>query len=235
MSKPKQTTLACFSPAVMLITLIIEFGAALYVLVTGFKQPSARVIIALLICLGFFQLAEYQICGGANNVLWMRAGYVSIALLPPLGIHLISLVVKRAWVRNAAYALAFVFIAAFLINAQTIQDAVCAGNYILINTGGVVASEYFPLYYNILLAVAVWEIISYVSGRFAVGKKKPVAKEMLYWLLGGYASFIVPAGTIYLLAPDTRLAFPSIMCGFAVFLALILTIKVYPLCRKLNI
>ena len=99
------------------------------------------------------------------------------------------------------------------------------------------AGEYFPLYYNVLLAIAVWEIIGFVSGRFAggKGKRQKTARQMLYWLLGGYASFIVPAGTIYLLAPETRNAFPSIMCGFAVFLAFILAAKVYPLCRQLKI
>ena len=44
----------------------------------------------------------------------------------------------------------------------------------------------------------------------------------------GYASFMVPMGFIYIISPASRAAVPSIMCGFAIILGLILTLRVIP-------
>ncbi len=80
----------------MLFTLLTEFLFAIYVILTSRRwRPSTFLIVALLVCLGIFQLAEFQVCGGARTVAWMRVGYVGITLLPALGLHLVSLVTKH--------------------------------------------------------------------------------------------------------------------------------------------
>ena len=94
--KNSRSTFFCFSPAVMLFTLLTEFLFAIYVILTSRRwRPSTFLIVALLVCLGIFQLAEFQVCGGARTVAWMRVGYVGITLLPALGLHLVSLVTKH--------------------------------------------------------------------------------------------------------------------------------------------
>jgi hypothetical protein len=182
--------------------------------------------------LGIFQLAEFQVCDGAHTVGWMRLGYAAITLLPALGIHLVSLITKHKWVRNIGYLFAAGFITVFLFSTQSIHTAVCGGNYILISTSGVVAKTYFPLYYSISLAATALEIIWFTVAKINQDK---IAVSALRWLLVGLAAFLIPTGAVYLLSVSARSGLPSVMCGFAVFLAIILTLFVYPLYKKLDI
>ena len=219
----------------MLFTLILEFVFAIYVFVTGKLRPATILIIALLICLGIFQLAEYQVCAGAHTVAWVRIGYAAITLLPALGLHLVSLAIKRTWARNIGYALATAFILIFLISTQSVQGAVCGGNYVLINTSGVVATTYFPYYYIIALSISISEILSFTTTKVTNHPKDREVRSMLYWLLGGIGTFIIPTAAVYILSPSARSGIPSIMCGFAVFFAITLTVFVYPLSKKLDL
>jgi len=55
----------------------------------------------------------------------MRFGYIAITLLPPLGIHLVSIATGRVWQKYVGYVLALVFIAIFLGNSESVNAAVC--------------------------------------------------------------------------------------------------------------
>jgi len=219
----------------MLFTFVFEVVVALYIMATTKIKASASLLILILVFLAIFQLAEYQICAVDNSMAWMRVGYMAITMLPPLGIHLISLVTKRTWLIYAGYIIAAAFITSFLFITSSIHNASCGGNYLIVNTGNTVASVYFPLYYYLLLMVSVLEIMYYQYIRHGQHKDKHIEDSFLWWLLGGYAAFLVPTGAVYLMAPSARNGTPSIMCGFAVLLAAIIAIKVYPLSKKLKI
>ena len=49
------------------------------------------------------------------------------------------------------------------------------------------------------------------------------------WFIIGYLSFILPLTLVYILIPTSRVAVASIMCGFAVIFAFILTFKIAPI------
>ncbi len=76
----------------------------------------------------------------------------------------------------------------------------------------------------------------YYIGFLLIGVGKIIAALMttnkytseLFWMLVAYLSFIVPTIFVYAYFADTRAAVPSIMCGFAIFMALILVLKVIP-------
>ena len=53
-------------------------------------------------------------------------------------------------------------------------------------------------------------------------------KPALFSLITGYLLFIVPTTTLNIIDPATISGIPSIMCGFAVILAFVLTLKVAP-------
>lgn len=229
----KNNTLYCFSPPVMLATFIIEITCAIFVLTTHKISRATSIIVALLIFLGIFQLAEYRVCTGDNALLWMRIGYVSITLLPPLGIHFISLVTKQTWAKYLSYGLSIVFILIFILYTHAIKSAMCGGNYILVNTGGILESSYFSIYYYSLLLSGIIQIIIYLYKTRM--NKNNLKRNMLYWMLGGYSAFMIPTATVYLLTPHARNGIPSIMCGFAVIFAIILTLKIYPISKKLGL
>lgn len=229
-----EETLYCFSPAVMLFTFLFEFTSAIYILLTGKFKPSAIVITLILICLGVFQLAEFQVCS-QSSLIWMRVGYIAITLLPPLGVHLVSLVSKKARFRLISYSLAAIFILSFIIHSETINSAVCGGNYVMIATASNLISYSFPIYYYLLLMIGLFDISWSIRWQKNVSGYDKEKISYFFWLGLGYASFLIPTGAVYFLSQAARSGIPSVMCGFAVFLALILTFKLYPLSRKLGI
>lgn len=230
----KYIIFGCFSPPVMLATFVVEVFLAFCVLLRGKHSRASLLIIAILCCLATFQLAEYQVCSD-RSLFWMRIGYIAITLLPPLGMHLISLVTEMIWYKYFSYLFALMFISAFVLSSSFIKSAVCGGNYLMVSTAGNLISYGFPYYYYSLLIIALINIYEFLTPRR--GEKSPSSDKSAYltWLSIGYASFIVPTAGVYFLSPAARAGVPSIMCGFAVFLALVLVLKVYPISRKLDL
>lgn len=216
----------------MFFTFIIEIGFALYILATSKLRPITCLMIATLVFLSIFQLAEYQVCSN-QSLIWMRIGYVSITMLPPLGIHLVSMVTKRKWLAYLGYSLAGIFIITFLFSTRSISNAVCGGNYVMVATGGTIASKYFPLYYYVLMFIALTDIANYIKSLPDTYKSSQPEPRFLLWLMLGYLSFLGPTGAVYLLSNEARRGIPSIMCGFAVLLALIIGLRIYPVSKKL--
>jgi len=211
----------------MVATFLIEIIGALYVLLRYRANVAARLSIGLLVCLGFFQLAEYMVCEGAfgiSSLDWARFGYVAITMLPPLGIHLGLTIAKR---RNrvllvAAYGSAVVFSVCFLLVEQGMQSQLCLGNYVLFKIAGALTIPYFIYYYG-------WLLVGLgLAVKYARRMQKHEARDALYGLAAGYAAFIAPTTVVNLIEPRTISGIPSIMCGFAVLFALTLLFWIAP-------
>ena len=210
----------------MLATMLIEFGLAAYTLL-GFKMTRRAVLtVAGLLCLGTFQLAEYLICErtGIDGLSWARIGHVAISLLPPIGISLgLELAGKRCKPLEAAcYLGAIAFIGYYGFGSGAISASTCQGNYVIFAGERPLAGALYGLYYFGLLAVGTY--IAFHYGRRADKN----TRRALYGLMIGYLTFIIPTTVIYLLDPSVTGGIPSIMCGFAVFLALMIGGVVMP-------
>ena len=229
MKKEKSAIFYCFSPLVMLTTFILEFLAAFFILLTGKETKINTIIILILLLLGAFQFAEYSICEsfGFNADAWGRIGFISIALLPPLGLHLAYAVAhkKAKWPVGLAYGTALSWILLFLTN-DIVQNQVCTENYLIFNMKENIGGAFFAYYYVWLLSGALAAFI------FARQLKKGPQKLALYWFIAGYASFVIPATAIWIFSASAARGLPSIMCGFALVLAVILTLRVSPLAHK---
>ncbi len=215
----------CFSPPVMLATFLIEFALLFYVLWRYKLTPLTRTIAVFIGCLGIFQLAEYMICGGlglGGNV-WARIGYVSITLLPALGIHILALLagVKAKKLLTAAYGSAFLFAGYFAFGPSAVGLEQCAPNYAVFALGGIDTLLYAAFYYGWLLAAVG------LAAHWA--KQKPKKAAALRWMAIGYASFILPTTVANIIDPATIAGIPSIMCGFAILIAIIIVWRVLPL------
>lgn len=222
--------LYCFSPPVMLATFLIEIGLALYVVWRYGLNNVTRITAAILVALSVFQLAEFNVCEGAwglDSVGWARIGYVAITLLPPLGIHLISQLSgdKRRWPTRGAYLLGGMFSAYFLFSTSGITSGACMGNYVIFEQANGTAQIYGLYYYGLLLAA-----IGYALNLAKVAK--PAVKKSLRTLVIGYALFMVPTTVVNLIDPSTLAGIPSIMCGFAVILAIVLAFAVMPFAHE---
>lgn len=213
----------CFSPAVMLATFMIEIVFAVYVVWRYKLDPVGRLVVAILLCLAAFQIAEYNVCAGGwiDPMLASRLGYVAITLLPPLGLHLgymLAGVQKRGLVW-AAYASGAAFAAFFLLVGGAITGNVCQGNYVIFQMAPGSVWLYSLYYYG-------WLIGGIVLFRRFARKQNAKIRQALRWLAIGYLAFIVPTTAANFIDIDTLHAIPSIMCGFAVIFATLLTTHV---------
>jgi hypothetical protein len=224
--KRGQSTFYCFSPLVMIVTFAIEVGLMAYTLFRYKLNPITRLAAALLFCLATFQFAEFMICEGSaeSAETWSRIGFVAITLLPPLGLHLTHQIagLKSRLLVPAAYATAAVFIVFFLLVPGAFSGPVCLGNYVIFEVASGWNLLYGAYYYSLLVAT-LWVIAKSTKS----GATKRV-RRALYGLALGYAAFLVPTFLINVIEPDTLDGVPSIMCGFAITVALIITFVVVP-------
>jgi len=123
--------LYCFTPEVMLVTLLIEILLALVVFLRYKTTAFSRVAGLTLVFLAFFQTAEYKICAGEYTLLWARMGIAVITFLPILGVHLLSIMNGNArWLRFV-YPVAALFALYFMFSDLAVTGATCGGNYVL--------------------------------------------------------------------------------------------------------
>lgn len=224
----KRTTLFCFSPPVMLATMLIEFGGAIYCFVRYRASRTVKLVIAVLIFLGIFQGAEFMICDGETLswVPWARIGFAAITMLPPLGISLAMSIAgvrgkEAKWAQVAMYSVAAGFIGYYLFWPSVFSAEVCAGNYVIFEAYR--SQVLYGVYYYVLLLIGV-----VVSILWAGRAKDKDVRSALRWLAIGYGSFIIPTAVVNMIDRETLAAIPSIMCGFAVVLALILIFVIVP-------
>ena len=217
----------CFSPPVMLATFLLEFGFAFYVLWRYKLTQISRLVVIMLSLLGIFQLTEYMICGGLGlgHIEWARLGYVSITLMPAVGLHIVMAIAGKISkpLLYAAYATALTYVVYFATAGSAIMGHECTANYAIFKVSDL-GSYVFALYYYGWLFVAMG-LAAYWA------RRKPKHAAALRWMTIGYASFIIPTTFANIIDPSTIAGIPSIMCGFAALLAVILTFKVLPLAK----
>ncbi len=225
--KRKGITLYCFSPPIMIATFAIEILLAGYVYIKSIKAKSDVGIVIILVFLAIFQLSEYQICAGTNVVFWSRLGLLVITFLPVFGLYLISKLNSGSRILKGAFLLAIAFAMIFSLTPNSVEGATCGGNYIIFDIDSTIGTL-FGFYYFAFLLLGIWEATKGIKNKH--NKKK--IKKALQWFIKGYLSFILPLTVVYIFIPVTRVAVASIMCGFAVVFAFILSFKIAPIYHK---
>lgn len=231
-NKHKSTQFNCFSPPVMVATVIIELSLAVYTLWRYKMDRLTRLVVVCVLALTVFQISEYFVCTGSGLSAgdWSRLGYVAITALPALGLHILHVLAAKPKRRLviAAYASMVGFMAYFLTYQTAFTGFACTGNYVIFQIGENPAIAYGAYYYGWILTAM------YLGGRWAGQlRKRSVSAysrvKTLRALVVGYLVFLVPTAVVYSVSPSARRGIPSIMCGFAVLFAVILTIYVLPL------
>jgi hypothetical protein len=229
--KTKTTTLNCFSPPVKLTTLVTESILTVYTLVRYRMSPITRLATITLISLATFQLSEYFVCTGygLEAEQWSRLGFVMITTLPAVGIHIMH---QLAHKQERKYVYATYFgMSAFMIFFLTYHAAFigheCTGNYVIFQMGPLGTALYSLYYYGLLLS-GIFLGVKWANEIKAKGPKFHSQLQTVRALIIGYLVFLVPTALAYSIKPEDRKAIPSIMCGFAVIYALILTVYILP-------
>lgn len=222
-----KNTLYCFSPPVMLATFAIEISLAAYVTWRYKLTSITKLAVSILFFLAVFQLAEYNVCEGSfgvDSLSWSRLGYIAITMLPPLGFHLATRLAGRRDTAAVAtgYTMAGMFAAFFMFAGNGLTASACLGNYVIFKTAPGASTLYGLYYYGWLIVGTVY------CWMMAKRQAKPNQVAALRALVVGYLAFITPTTFVNIVNPETVAGIPSIMCGFAVLLAIILAGQVIP-------
>jgi hypothetical protein len=245
----------CFSPPVMLATFVIEMALATYTMWRYRLDTMGRLAVAMLGFLAVFQISEYFVCGGAGMTAegWAKVGYVSITLLPPLGLHMVHVLAVKPQRKlvGTGYATALGFIAYFLGYSGAFAGYQCTGNYVIfqlaVHSGLVYGAYYYGWLLTIMVLARKWmdefkgkihekiqgpakeHIKGHIVGRIKKQTQAIRKRHQAMWALSvGYLVFLVPTAVANTVKPETRRGIPSIMCGFAVLFAVILALYVMP-------
>jgi hypothetical protein len=234
----RTTNLNCFSPPVMLATLVTESLLIIYTIVRYRMSPITRLSLATLLCLATFQLSEYFVCTGygLQAEQWSRLGFIMITGLPAIGIHIMHHLAGKEG-RKLVYA-TYAGMSAFMILFLTYHAAFigheCTGNYVIFQMGPLGTALYSAYYYGLLLT-GITLGVKWANQLKAKGKKYFDQLQTVRALIIGYLVFLVPTALAYSIKPADRKAIPSIMCGFAVIYALILTLYILPKATQFRI
>lgn len=236
--RQKGTQFNCFSPPIMLATLTIETVLALYTLWRYKMTPIMRLILVTLVGLASFQLAEYFVCTGygLHAEQWSRLGFIMITLLPALGLHIMHVLADKP--RRRLVSLAYVTMAGFVIFFLTYHTAFighqCTGNYVIFQLGPKMGGWYYVYYFG-WLGTAIGLGATWANQLMQQkGHAAHLRLETVRAMIVGYLVFLVPVALANAVKPQTRRGIPSIMCGFAILLALILVLYILPRAGKLK-
>lgn len=217
----KSETLLCFNPIVTLLTGVFEILCAIAAGITYTKTLFGRIAVLTLICLAIFQFSEFTICSAGAGMISNKIGYIAIAFLPALGLHLASLLTRTSILLPISYIAAIIISVSIAFLPTLFVATYCTGTFVLFELNTFLTYA-FGIYYMLFILIAMIKLSRALIHK--VGRTDVIA-----WLLVGYLSFLIPTLTVSILYSSTRSGIPSIMCGFAVLLAAILTFKVLPL------
>ncbi len=206
---------------------MIEILLMFWVLYRYWRTMLVKLVAAIMLFLAIFQAAEYNICEaawGIDSLTWARIGFVAITTLPALGIHAMLVIAQRPWRYNMTiiYSVMAGFALYFATASQGISASVCGGNYVIFESSPHMMWWYALYYYGLEIVglLLAWD--------YARSSKNAHTKKALYGFAAAYLVLLVPTTTVNVMYPETLAGIPSIMCGFAVFLALIIALYVLP-------
>jgi hypothetical protein len=233
--RPGGTTFNCFSPPVMIATMVIESILAIYTVWRYKLDRVVKLAFVTLLMLASFQLAEFFVCTGSigHASTWSRIGFAGIATLPPLGLHLMHVVAGKSNRRlvRTAYGTMAAFIIFFLAFPAVFENYQCTGNYVVFHlrprAGGI-----FWVFYMGWLATATVLGIRWANEFMKQHESRKL--NAIRGLIVGWLAFLVPTAVANMVSPASREGIPSVMCGFAVLFALILVLYILPRAAQLR-
>jgi hypothetical protein len=213
----------------MVATFLLEASMAIYTIVRYKLTLTGRLILGLLINLALFQAAEYFVCTESTAALTAsRLGYAAITLLPFLAFYLMSVLTRTVSKKIilATFAATLALVAYFLTAPGAFNGYQCTGNYVIFQIG---QSQFYiySIFYFGLIAASLWKGVRFLGDKSGAKSRQPVQ-----WLIAGYLIFVVPVAVLVVVHPDTRAAVPSILCGFAIGMAVVLAARIAPLTLK---
>lgn len=200
-----------------LLTACIEYILALVVFKNG--KNYKNIIAVVLFFLASYQLGEVFIFMTSGQPWAFKFAYVSTNLLPPLGVLLISRMIKKpvGYIGYALVQLVALAFAVYIISIPQVAVKWELGQFcVRIFEYDTVISNYWLLYYQVTLMVTM--LVAFFGYIFVHNSKK---RNDLMWTLIAYISFNGGSILISTLNPWFGPSIASLMCALALIASFI--------------
>lgn len=206
-----------YSPQLSIITAAFEVGAALWILRRGGR--NRHLAASLLLLLAGYQGLEWLACATPSRLWLARLAFADVAWLPPVGILLVVRLVdsKRRWPHYLARAFmgaAGVASVAALLLPGFISGTICQAVFATYRTHAAFAYTAYGVFYDLGLLTMIF------GGLWGMVRvEDPTRRAMLADFVGGSLAFVLAALMTLVAVPEARGASPSILCHYALLLA----------------
>lgn len=213
-----------YSPVLSICTAALEIGAAVWILRGPGRKRIMQTTAAILFLLAGYQLVEAVFCTGllpTTGSLLPRLAFVVVAWLPPTGL----LLVARLFPTQRLMLVRFSYFMYIFCTALVLAIAVQPG-FVTESVCMVVFARYTtptPLYnlYGMFYQFGLMSMLFLSSYGVTICDDRR-QRLLLGQVLLGSLSFIIPALVTISVLPIAENALPSILCHFALFLAIFL-------------
>ncbi|MDD8027572.1 MAG: hypothetical protein PHI34_13800 [Acidobacteriota bacterium] len=213
-----------YSPVLAIATGIFELAAAAWTLNSPGRKSILRPTALIFILLAGYQFAEVAVCARPATLLYSRLAFLDITWLPPVGIWLVYRLLPRAPRRilfPAVFMAAAVGVSAWIaLDPATITKSVCQTVIVRYFHGPVFEVAYGMFYQAGMGVLIFWPALTMA----AVGDA--TARNHLACVQSGVLGFVLPSLFVRLMVKEPAGLLPSVMCHFAVTLAVALTLLV---------
>jgi len=208
-----------YSPVLSIVTAVLELALAVSCLRAPGRREIQRLVALILVLLAGYQIIEVLVCGDPSEPLWARAAFADVVWLPPLGALLLwrlARPTRRIWraLVLLSLALAAFFTVWVFADPRFVTGSVCSA-VIAFYTHPSNALELYGAYYH----VGLWAMM-FGGIRLALVAASPLDRAHAADVAMGTVAFVVLALTTEVVFPGTRNGTPSIMCHYAIALAL---------------
>jgi hypothetical protein len=216
-----------YSPALAIATALFEITVALWAFVGSGEKFIIRTTSLILVLLAGYQLTEVGICANTAAAGFLpRLAFIIVTWLPPLGLLLIAgLHRPRSRLMDGTattmLAAALAIVAWIAIDRSFVHASVCSAVFARYTSIMPRFMVYSGFYWAGLLGMILF---SGYGARTCVDQHR---RRMLRYVFMGTLAFVLPSLAVSWYVPPTEGALPSIMCHFALLLAISLTRMIY--------
>ncbi len=214
-----------YSPLLSWITAGIEIGIIIAALILHKKKGGTFwVLIGILILLGGYQIFEALNCSPATLGRFARAAFIDITWLPPLGLVYIALMMPRKGYRITAFlyilaAAAFSLWYAFFNQSVMLRHC---DTVIALYTSPQPGRALYGIYYQ--SGVLLLMLLPLFRKGLALS---PAEGRSLSLFQLGVLGFMLPSAVTALIFSRLQRAMPSLMCHYALILAICIAILLF--------
>lgn len=207
-----------YSPILSIFTAAFELAACAWCMRAGGRRPILNNVALTLLLLAGYQLIEVAVCHAPHDPFWARLAFADVVWLPPLGLvllHRLAVPTRAVWgwlVRLSLAGAAFLSVWVFA-DPRFVTGTVCK-TVIAIYLHPTNALEAYGAFYHL----GLWSMI--IAGiQLARTATSAVDRAHAADFAMGTVAFVVLALTTATVFPDSREATPSVMCHYAIVLA----------------